>query len=85
MSFELNRKINDTELTKLIESLIESVLDQKLKEYDDVTRAITREADPTERAHLIEDLRGISTTIQDLLGELPDRNPTIHIVDGKVQ
>lgn len=76
-----NEKENDEQFAELIESL----LDQKLAEYDDITRAITKETDKTERAELIEDLKGIATTINDLLGQLPDREPTIHIVNGKVQ
>lgn len=69
---------------ELIE-LIESMLDQKLNEYDDLVRAITKEVDTKEKAELIEDLKGISTTITDLINELPEREPEIKIVNGLVQ
>jgi hypothetical protein len=61
------------------------LVDQYLKEYDDLTRRIAKEVNPTERAELIQDLRGVATTIEDLLNELPNRAPEIYIIDGKVQ
>jgi hypothetical protein len=68
-----------------LEKLINKLVDQYLKEYDDLTRRIAKEVNPTERAELIQDLRGVATTIEDLLNELPNREPEIYIVDGKVQ
>jgi len=68
-----------------LEELINTLLDQYLKEYDDLTRRITKEASAVERAELIQDLKGVGTIISDLLNELPNREPEIYIVDGKVQ
>lgn len=73
------------EKDRVMEQLISDLLDEKLDEFDDTIRAIQKESNKKEKEALIEDLKGISTTIEDLLAELPDRAPTIHIVNGKVQ
>jgi len=77
------QKIN-VKKDEILTELIESLLDEKLKELDDITRQITRTSG-RERADLIEDLKGVSTTIEDLLNELPEREPEIKIVNGLVQ
>lgn len=67
-----------------LEKLIESLLSEKLIEYDDIVKQIELTIGK-ERADYIEDLKGISTTIEDLLNELPNKDGEIKIVNGKVQ
>ena len=69
---------------ELLEELINELLDQKLEEYDDTVRQIEKSIGSTRNAY-ISDLKGIVTTIEDLLTQLPNRDNIVHIVKGKVQ
>jgi hypothetical protein len=67
-----------------LEELINTLISEKLIEYDDIVKQIKLTIGQ-ERADYIEDLKGISTIIEDLLSELPNKDGEIKIVNGKVQ
>lgn len=67
-----------------LEELINALISEKLIEYDDIVKQIKLTIGQ-DRADYIEDLKGISTIIEDLLNELPNKDGEIKIVNGKVQ